>query len=88
MKKKWLTKIKDMHIAHMFMDEYARKQQVEALGLFEVVVNQHEKSMDFRMANWVLALAKKFNTMYGANQGEHVMRQVITCCLTQDQTLH
>jgi len=58
------------------------------LGLFELVVNQHEKRMNFRLANWVLMLAKHFNSVYGITQGDYVTRQVVTRCITQGQTLH
>lgn len=88
MNKNWPTKEKDLHIAQLIMEEYATKQQSDALGLFELVVDQAEKRMNFRLSNWVLVLAQQFKTMYGANQGDYVIRQVITRCMTQDQTLH
>ncbi len=88
MNKSWPTKDKDIHIAQLIMEEYAYKQNSEALGLFELVVNQTEKRMNFQLSNWVLALAQRFNTMYGSHQGEHVTRLVISRCLVQGQTLH
>ncbi len=88
MKKKWPTKEKDMHIAQLIMEEYADKQNSESLGLFELVVNQEEKKMNFRISNWVLTLAKHFKSMYGAHQGDYVIRQVISHCMIQNQTLH
>ena len=88
MSKDWTTKAKDMLIARLIMEDYASKKQIDVLGLFELVFNKSEKRMDFRLANWVCVLVKQFNTMYGANQGEYVTRQVITSCMTQGQTLH
>ena len=88
MNKNWPTKNKDMHIAHLIMEAYANKQDSESLGLFELVVNQEEKRMNFRLSNWVLALAQQFNDMYGAHQGDYVIRQVISRCMVQGQTLH
>lgn len=88
MNKSWPTKDKDMHIAQLIMEEYATKQNSDALGLFELVVNQNEKRMNFRLSNWVLALAKQFNSMYGANQGDEITRLVISNCMVQGQTLH
>lgn len=86
--KNWPTQEKDMYIAQLIMEEFASKQNTESLGLFELVVNQDEKRMNFRLSSWVLALAQHFNTMYGANQGDYVTRQVISKCMTQGQTLH
>lgn len=88
MNKSWPTKDKDMHIAQLIMEEYATKQDSDALGLFELVVNQNEKRMNFRLSKWVLALAQQFNTMYGASQGDEITRLVISNCMVQGQTLH
>jgi len=86
--KNWPTKNKDMHIAHSIMEQYATQQNSGALGLFELVVNQTEKRMNFRLANWVLAIANRFNSLYGVNQGEEITRLVISHCMIQGQTLH
>lgn len=88
MDKNWPTKDKDMHIAELIMEQYAKENDNDTLGLFELVVNQHEKRMNFRLANWVLMLAKHFNSVYGITQGDYVTRQVVTRCITQGQTLH
>lgn len=88
MKINWPTKTKDMLIAQLIMEEYAYNRQIETLGLFELVVNLDEKRMNFRLANWVLALVDRFNTLYGVNQGDIVTRQVISCCMMAGQTLH
>lgn len=88
MTKNWPTKDKDMHIAQIIMEEYAIKQNSDALGLFELVLNQNDKRMNFRLSNWVLALAQQFNFMYGVNQGDEITRLVISNCMVQGQTLH
>ena len=84
----WVTKEKDIHIAQLIMEEYASKQNTDSLGLFELVVDTTEKRMDFRLSNWVLALAEHFNSLYGANQGDFVTRRVISHCMIQGKTLH
>lgn len=88
MNKNWPTRDKDMHIAQLIMEAYAKEQACESLGLFELVVNQDEKRMNFRLSDWVLALAQHFNSIYGAVQGDYVTRQVISRCMIQDETLH
>ncbi|WP_133129820.1 hypothetical protein [Legionella yabuuchiae] len=84
----WPTKTKDLHIAQLIMEEYAKDQESNTLGLFELVVNQAEKRMNFRLANWVVAIAQHFQSVYGAHQGDYVTRQVISQCITQGQTIH
>lgn len=88
MNKRWSTKFKDMHVAQRIMEEYAKENDSDSLGLFEVVVNQEEKRMDFRLSSWVLVLAEHFKSVYGANQGDFVTRQIISQCLTNGETLH
>ena len=84
----WSTKEKDMKMAQSVMEEYALKQNTEYLGLFELVVNQTEKQMNFRLSDWVLTLAKRFHAMYGVHQGDYIIRQVVTQCMTRGETMH
>lgn len=88
MKKDWPTKDKDMYIAQVIMEQFAKESESDTLGLFELVVNQREKCMNFRLANWVIAVAKHFKSIYGTNKGDYVTRQVISQCITQGQTIH
>ncbi len=88
MDKNWPTKVKDMHVAQLIMEEHAKEAESNSLGLFELVVNQEEKRMNFRLANWVIILAEHFNSIYGVTQGDFVTRQVVTRCITQDNILH
>ena len=88
MSNEWTTRAKDLQVAQKIMDEYAQGAEVEALGLFELVVDRNDKSMNFRLASWVLALVHRFNEMYDANQADYVIRQVIGFCMKQNQVVH
>lgn len=88
MNQNWPTRDKDLQTARVIMEEYANEREAESLGLFEIVVNQIEKRMDYRLSGWVILLAKHFASLYGASQGDFVTRQVITRCITQGETLH
>ncbi|KTD53060.1 hypothetical protein Lqui_0015 [Legionella quinlivanii] len=88
MNKDWPTRDKDMYTAQVIMEEYANKNKSEALGLFELVVDKEEKRMNFRISGWVRTLAEYFKSVYGANQGDFVTRQVISHCLTKGETIH
>ncbi len=88
MKADWTTKNKDLHIAQQIMETYACQQHDNVLSLFELVVNQDAKRMDFRLSDWVLALVSQYNLMYGENRGEEVTRLVISTCMVQGQTVH
>lgn len=84
----WPTKAKDIGAAKRIMEKYANDKNADSLGLFELVVNQKQKRMDFRLSSWVKILAEHFKLIYGANQGEIVTRQVISYCFTKGETLH
>lgn len=88
MSQNWPTRDRDLQTARVIMEEYANERESDSLGLFEIVVDHTEKRMNFCLSGWVVTLAKHFNSMYGASQGDFVTRQVITNCITQGQTLH
>lgn len=77
-----------MITAQRIMEEYANEQETDSLGLFELVVNQEEKRMDFRLSSWVVILAEHFKSLYGSTRGDFITRQVISYCITKDETLH
>lgn len=88
MSQNWPTRDKDLQTARYIMEEYANERESDSLGLFEIVVDQVEKRMDYRLSGWVILLAKHFASIYGASQGDFVTRQIITRCIVQGQTLH
>ncbi len=88
MNQNWPTRDKDLQAARTIMEEYANERESDSLGLFEIEVDQVEKRMNFCLSGWVVLLAKHFASLYGASQGDFVTRQVISCCITQGQTLH
>ena len=75
-------------MAKTIIDQYTEATGSEELGLFELVVDEKSKQMNFQLAAWVVILAKHFGTLYGSEQGDLVTRQVISRCLTGNQTIH
>lgn len=88
MSQSWPTRDKDLHEARVIMEDYAQKRDSNSLGLFEIIVDQAEKKMNFRLSGWVVLLAKHFSSNYGANQGDFITRQIISRCITQGETIH
>ena len=88
MNRNWPTKYKDMHIAQSIIEKYAVENDHDALGLFELVLNEREKRINFQLSNWVILLAKQFHQLYGAEHGDKVTRWVISHCLIGTQTVH
>ncbi|MDP3267517.1 MAG: hypothetical protein Q8M40_00575 [Legionella sp.] len=88
MSQSWPTRDIDLDTARVIMEEYANERDSNALGLFEIEVDQIEKKMNFKLSGWVVTLAKHFAKAYGISQGDFVTRQIITRCITQGETLH
>ena len=88
MKDDWPTREYDIYMASCILEDYIEDSESGNLGLFELVVNQEEKRMDFRLSAWVLALAEHFREKYGPHQGDNVTRRIISHCLIEGETIH
>jgi hypothetical protein len=88
MKSDWPTQAKDLLLAQTIIADYAHANACDALGLFELVVNEKEKRMDFQLSAWVITLAKQFKSLYGADEGDTITRRVISRCITAGETMH
>lgn len=88
MSRNWPTKQKDIELARIIIENHAGENKHDALGLFELIVNEKEKRINFQLSSWVLLLAKHFQKLYGAEQGDQVTRWVISHCFIGSQTVH
>ena len=86
--KSWSTQAKDMGLAKLIIDQYVEATGAEAVGLFEIVMNPSEKRMNYQLAAWVIVLAQQFSTLYGAEKGDFVTREVISRCLSGNEQVH
>ena len=86
--KSWSTQAKDMGLAKLIIDQYVEATGAEAVGLFEIVMNPSEKRMNYQLAAWVIVLAQQFSTLYGAEKGDFVTREVISRCLIGNEQVH
>jgi hypothetical protein len=85
----WPTKLKDLKLARFFIELYAVNfEEQKNIGLFEIHTDLVNKSLDFQVSPWVLAMTQEFQKLYGLEQGEWVARKVLTLCFTQEQTIH
>jgi hypothetical protein len=88
MSENWPTRERDLETARSIMEKYAIEFETDSLGLFEIVVDTAEKSMNFRLSGWVMHLATHFVACYGEEQGDFITRQIVSRCIVQGQTLH
>lgn len=88
MNKRWPTEDKDMLIAKTILQHYAGEKELDSVGMLEVVVNPTQKKMNFRLSDWVVVMARHFNSLYGATQGDFVTRKVLSRYMVQNQVIH
>lgn len=88
MKNNWPTKTSDLEIAKEILEEYIVENDAEALGFFEVTVNQKENKIGVRLSSWILNLTKQFRERYGETQGDEITKKVLSCCLIKGETIH
>lgn len=84
----WPTKEKDIDFATQILEGYANQTNCNSLGLFELVVDQKAKCMDYQLAQWVHYLASYFKATYGEDQGNTITGKVICYWLSEGQTMH
>lgn len=84
----WPTKIKDIHFTEQLMEEFASQHQTTSLGLFEIITDHKDKQFEFRLSQWVTALASHFFQEYGTHQGTIVLRNIVSHCFIRDTTVH
>lgn len=80
-------RFRDLLIAEQVMSQFFSEEKL-GLNLFELVVDLKEKSMNFRLSPWVIALAEKYTTLYGEEEGEIITRRVISFFMRDRHTLH
>lgn len=88
MNQDWPTKNQDILMAKQILETYAEKVKTESLGIFELVVDQKAKRMDYQLAQWVQYIASHFKLTYGQEKGDFITGQVISYWLTEGQTIH
>ncbi len=86
----WPTKKKDLKVARDIIESYAKSYQLQAqtIGVFEVVTDIHQKKLEWGLSPWVMAMTTYFQNLYGIEQGELVVRKILTLYFVQGQTLH
>ena len=89
MMKEWPTKNKDLKLAKFFIEKFAlSKGEKSHIGMFEMFTNLENKSIDFQLSPWVVAMTLQFQKQYGIDQGEWVARKILTLCFTQHEQIH
>ncbi len=85
----WPTKHRDLLVAKSFIEGYASYVgQTQGVGLFEVVVDIHNKTLEMKLSPWVTAMTLHFQKLYGWEKGERVSRKVLTLYFTQGHSIH
>lgn len=85
MKDKWPTRTQDLYYTREVINQY--RVDAKTLGIFEVVPSKSGKDSVF-LSEWVLVLIQHFRHLYGKEQGDFVMKQVVSTCLINGESVH
>lgn len=85
MKKDWLTSTQDLYVARQIINRF--RQDDKTLGIFEVVSSDEGKDQVF-LSEWVMILTEHFRKIYGLEQGDFVMRKIVSKCLINGEQVH
>lgn len=84
----WPTKKKDLKAARAIIESYAISYQSSIIGVFEVITDIEKKKLEWALSPWVIALTSYFQQQYGFEEGEQVVRKILTLYFIQGHTLH
>lgn len=85
MKEKWSTRTQDLYYAKEVISQYRHEEKT--LGIFEIVTSKEGKDSVF-LAEWVLVLIQHYRHLYGKEKGDFVMKQVVSTCLINGESVH
>lgn len=85
MKENWSTRTQDLYYAKEVINQY--RDDAKTLGIFEVVTSNEGKD-SVLLSEWVLVLIQHYRHLYGKEQGDFVMKQVVSTCLINGESVH
>lgn len=83
----WPTKEKDLAEAVSIIQYYQELNDNEPLELFDASAHQ-DGSLVVENPEWVIAIADRFDELYGFEQGAIITEWVMTQVLLRDETIH
>ena len=86
MNQNWPTKYQDMVIAREIIAEYGGDEGL--LGIFEMETDFQGQVQNVKLSEWILKLMGYFRSLYGDEQGDLIVKRVISSCMINGQTIH
>lgn len=77
--KHWPTRVSDLAMAKVIIDQHAHKQNGQLCLLDECTFNTEDESVRFKLPPWVEALGDAFRSLYGDVQYSYVLSNVMQC---------
>lgn len=86
--KDWSTMERDISLAHDVLARYHDLDEgVPSIYLQEATIFL-EGSIQIKQADWVIDLQEKYETLYGEEKGDEILRRVLSAFLTFGNTIH
>ncbi len=84
----WHTMEHDISLAHDVLTRYFDMDDGHPSIYLQEATIFLEGSVEIKQANWVVELREKYETQYGEEKGDEVLRRVLTAFLTFGNTIH
>ncbi len=81
----WPSSSYDLYIARQVINQHTNEDK--PLGIFEIIVAENGENKVY-LAEWVRVLRDFYHHAYGDEQGDIIMRKVVTKCLVSGETIH
>ena len=75
-----------MQFAREVIAEFGGEE--ELLGIFEMETDKLGNVKKIKLAEWVMVLIQHYRLLYGNEEGDHIMKKVVTNCIVDNQTVH
>lgn len=84
----WATMKDDISLAHDVLARYHDLDEGHPSIYLQEATIFLEGSMQIKQADWVVELCEKYETLYGEEKGNEILRRVLTAFLTFGNTIH
>jgi hypothetical protein len=86
--KDWSTMERDISLAHDILARYHDLDEGQSSIYLQEATIFLEGSIQIKQADWVVDLQEKYETLYGEEKGDEVLRRVLSAFLTFGNTIH
>ena len=86
MTQNWPTKKQDIYDAQVILAMFGAQDKL--LSIFEIDTDLMGNIKKVSLSEWVITLTKHYRSRYGEDDGDNIMKKVISHNMIQGETIH